>query len=187
MMRLRTVLTALAPLALVLAMGSQGWARQGGPSPDVAARLDAVCGQTGVYGCYTNHKYGYVVAWPKKYLTGQGESDSGDGQVFSSPDGQARLACWASFNDVLGESIGQAYAQALQEAGTQVSYKHLGKDFFVISGIRDGRVFYRKTLLAHGVQASFELRYAEQLKAAFDPIVKDVARSISVDPAFSWR
>lgn len=187
MMRVRTVLAALAPMALVLAVGSQGWAGQGEPAPDVAARLDSVCGQTGVYGCYTNHKYGYVLAWPKKYLAGQGESDSGDGQVFSSPDGQAQLACWASFNDVLGESIGQTYAQALQEAGTKVSYKHLGKDFFVISGIRDGIVFYRKTLLAHGVQASFELRYSAQLKAAFDPIVNDVARSFSVDPAFSWR
>jgi len=187
MMRLCAVLAALAPLALVLAMGSQVRAGQRGPSPNVVVRLDAVCGQTGVYGCYTNHKYGYVVAWPKMHLTGQGESDSGDGQVFSSPDGQARLACWASFNEVLGESIGQAYAQALQEAGTQVSYKYLGKDFFVISGTRDGKVFYRKTLLAHGVQASFELSYAAQLKAAFDPIVKDVARSFSVDPAFSWR
>ncbi|WP_043645559.1 hypothetical protein [Fundidesulfovibrio putealis] len=187
MTRRYAVLAALAPLALVLTMSSLGWAGQGRPSPDVAARLDAVCGQTGVYGCYTNHRYGYVVAWPKKYLTGQGESDSGDGQVFSSPDGQARLACWASFNDVLGESIGQAYAQALQEAGAQVSYKHLGKDFFVISGVKDGMIFYRKTLLAHGVQASFELSYAEQLKAAFDPIVKDVARSFSVDPAFTWR
>lgn len=181
------MLAALAPLALALAMADQGLAGQGGPSPDVAARLDAVCGQTGMYGCYTNHKYGYVVAWPNKHLTPQGESDSGDGQIFTSPDGQARLACWAYYNDVLGESIGQAYAQALQEAGAQVSYKHLGKDFFVISGIRGGMVFYRKTLLAHGVQASFELSYAAHLKAAFDPIVKDVARSLSVDPAFSWR
>jgi len=187
MMRLCAVLAALAPLALALAMADQGWAGQKGPSPDVAARLDSVCGRTGVYGCYTNHKYGYVVAWPKMHLTGQGESDSGDGQVFSSPDGQAWLACWAYFNDVFGESIGQTYAQALQEAGAQVSYKHLGKDFFVISGVRDGMIFYRKTLLAHGVQASFELSYAAQLKAAFDPIVKDVARSFSVDPAFSWR
>ncbi|KAF0234683.1 MAG: hypothetical protein FD177_520 [Desulfovibrionaceae bacterium] len=187
MMRVRAGLAALAPLALVLAMVVQGWAGKGGPSPEVATRLNAVCGQTGVYDCYTNHKYGYVVAWPKKHLTGQGESDSGDGQVFSSPDGQARLACWASFNDVLGESIGQAYAQALQDAGTQVSYKHLGKDFFVISGVRDAMIFYRKTLLAHGVLASFELSYAAPLKAAFDPIVKDVARSFSVDPAFSWR
>jgi len=184
MTRHYAVLTALA---LVLAMVDQGWAGQGRPSGEVIARLDAVCGQTGVYGCYTNHKYGYVVAWPNKHLTGQGESDSGDGQIFSSPDGQAQLACWAYFNDVLGESIGQAYAQAIQEAGAQISYKHLGKDFFVISGIKDGMIFYRKTLLAHGVQASFELRYAAQLKAAFDPIVKDVARSFSVDPAFSWR
>lgn len=187
MTRRYAVLTALAPLALALTMGSQVWAGQGQPSREVMARLDAVCGQTGVYGCYTNNRYGYVVAWPKQYLTGQGESDSGDGQIFSSPDGQARLACWAYFNDVLGESISQAYAQAIQEAGAQVSYKHLGKDFFVISGVRDGMIYYRKTLLTHGVQASFELSYAAQLKAAFDPIVKDVARSFSVDPAFSWR
>ena len=183
----------LATLTLAFAvLGSAGLpaiaaGAPGGPSPETAARLNAVCGQTTVYDCYTNHKYGYVLAWPLRHLTPQGESDSGDGQMFASPDGRALLSCWAYLSDVQGQSIDQAYGEALMEAGPQVSYKHLGKDFFVISGFKGVKIFYRKTMLAHGVQASFELSYAPELKNEFDPVVKDLARSFSVDPAFRWR
>lgn len=178
-------LAGLAALLLILSVAGQAPARE--PAPEVQARLDKVCSRTSVYGCYANHKYGYVLAWPRQLLTPQGESDAGDGQVFAAPDGRAELRCWAGFNDVLETTIPAALAEALAEPGRQATYQHRGKDFFVVSGLDGGKIFYRKTMLAHGVLASFELLYDPAQKALFDPVVRALAASFSIDPAFGYR
>ena len=178
-------MAGLAALLLALSVAGPAQARE--PAPEVQARLDKVCSRAKVYGCYANHKYGYVLAWPKGLLAPQGESDAGDGQIFAAPDGRAELRCWAGFNDVLETTIPAALAETLAEPGRQVAYQHRGKDFFVVSGLEDGKIFYRKTVLAHGVLASFELAYDPALKARFDPVVRDLAASFSIDPAFGYQ
>ena len=72
---------------------------------EAEAKAGAVCAKTSVFNCYTNNKYGYQVAWPHKLLTDQGESDAGDGQVFSAALGQAQLKCWGEFTNVLPQSL----------------------------------------------------------------------------------
>lgn len=152
--------------------------------PEVEANVSAVCGMTDVYVCYTNHKYGYLLAWPKKLLVAQGESDAGDGQLFTAPDDRAELACWAEFNSVLKQSLKKAFQEAQQEPGLQVTYKSLGKDFFVVSGIKDAKVLYRKTVMTTLVQATFVLTYDQTLKDEFNPLVGDIAKSFIAHPAF---
>jgi hypothetical protein len=183
-MRCAWILTALVLTAQMLATAAAPGAQAaGGAAAKAPTTLESVCSRTAEYGCYTNHRYGYVLAWPKTMLTPLGEADAGDGQAFASVDGRADLRCWAGFDDA-GQTLPAAYAQARQEPGRRVTYAHLGRDFFVVSGFEDGRIFYRKTLLAHGVLAAFELRYEVGLKAAFDPVVRDLAASFTVDPAF---
>jgi len=188
---MRTALFITALLVFLAATACIASAQSGaaatGPSREGAARIKAVCGRSAEYGCYTNHKYGYVAAWPKRYLKPEGESDSGDGQRFMSPDGRASLACWGSFHTVLGQSLKAAFAEATEDPGATVTYKRLGKDFFVVSGLREGRIFYRKTIRSGEVEASFELDYDPALKPAFDPVVKDLAGSFAIAPDFTWR
>ena len=112
----------------------------------VDKKIDPVCSQTDVYGCYTNHKYGYLVAWPVQYLTPMPESDAGDGRVFVSTDGKSELIAWGEYSDVLEQTLAETYERALEQSGEQVTYKHFEKDYFVISGYKDGRIFYHKTL-----------------------------------------
>jgi len=152
--------------------------------PDMEAAASSVCAKTDVYDCYTNHKYGYLLAWPKKLLAAQGESDAGDGQFFKAPDDRAQLVCWAGFNNVARQSLQQMFREAQKESGLRVTYKHLGKDFFVVSGIQDGKIVYRKTVKTSLVQATFVLTYDQALKGAFDPLVGDIARSFMAHPAF---
>lgn len=147
--------------------------------------FEDVCSRTDEYACYVNHRYGYALAWPKNLLRPMGESDAKDGQVFESPDGRAELRCWGSFNDVLQQTIPEALAQAQAEPGRQVTYRHAGGGFFVLSGHKDGRIFYRRSVLAHGVLASFELTYEASLKELFDPVIRDLLAGFIVDPAFS--
>jgi hypothetical protein len=147
-------------------------------SVEAQAKLDAICGRTDVYGCYANTKYGYVIAWPKKYLKAEDEADDGGGKMFTSSDDKASMACWAYFNNVT-TPLQKGYQEAQKEPGIQVTYKHMGPDFFVVSGIRDGKIFYRKTVKGKTAQASFELTYDPALKQAFDPVVGDLAKSLS--------
>ncbi len=156
-------------------------------SPTTKTRLDKICSSTTEYGCYTNHKYGYVIAWPKQYLTPQGESDAGDGQAFTSKDGRISLAVWAIYNDVLEQTLPEAYQQALDEPNQAVTYKHLGKDFFVVSGHKNGKIFYRKTALSNDVQASFEFEYDSTMQNVMGPFIKDIAASFTIDALFQWR
>ena len=182
---MKRLATLLATLLLTLATFQGISARE--PAPETKAKLDRVCSRTAEYACYTNHKYGYVLAWPRRLLKPLGESDAGDGQIFAAPDGQSELRCWAGFNDVLEQTIPEAFAQALREPSRQVTYKHLNKDFFVISGLEGSTIFYRKTILSHGVLATFELVYASGLKDLFDPLIKEISSSFSVDPAFTYQ
>ncbi|WP_243359745.1 hypothetical protein [Fundidesulfovibrio terrae] len=175
-----------ALLSLPLAGGV--WAKQQAQEvrlpPGMEAKASAVCGMTDVYDCYTNHKYGYLLAWPKKLLAAQGESDAGDGQVFNAPGGRAQLTCWAGFNSVLKQSLKKVFQEAQQEPGLQVTYKSLGNDFFVVSGLKDGKILYRKTVMTDLVQTTFVLTYDQALKDEFDPLVGNIAKSFIAHPAF---
>jgi hypothetical protein len=149
--------------------------------------FEEVCSRMDEYDCYVNHRHGYALAWPKQLLVSMGESDAGDGQVFAAPDGRAELRCWGSANDAPQLTVSEALAQALTEPGRQVTYRHMGRNFFVLSGYKDDRIFYRRTILAHGMLAAFELTYETSLKKRFDPIIRDISSGFIIDPAFRWR
>jgi len=159
-------------------------AREAALPPEMEKTTSAVCGMTEVYDCYTNHKYGYLLAWPKKLLAAQGESDAGDGQVFAAPDGRAQLVCWAGFNSVLKRPLKAAFQEAQQEPGLQVTYKSLGKDFFVVSGFQEGKIVYRKTVMTALVQATFVLTYDQSLKDTFNPLVGGMSKAFLAHAAF---
>lgn len=159
----------------------------GSASPRGMEAFEEVCSRVDEYECYVNHRHGYALAWPKRLLVPMGESDAGDGQVFAAPDGRAELRCWGSANDGRPLTVSEALTQAITEPGRQVTYRHMGRDFFVLSGYRDGRIFYRRTILAHGKLATFELTYETSLKKLFDPIIRDISTGLIIDPAFRWR
>ncbi len=176
----------LLGLMMLLAMCPIGAWSASTREPDDMGRFEDVCSRADEYGCYVNHRYGYALAWPKR-LTPMGESDAKDGQVFVAPDGSAELRCWGSFNDAPPRTIPEALAEALAEPRRQVTYKHAGKRFFVLSGHAKGRIFYRRTVLAHGVLATFELTYDASLKTLFDPVIRDLSAGFIIDPAFVLR
>jgi hypothetical protein len=153
---------------------------------EIEQRVSAVCSHTDTYDCYTNHKYGFVIAWPKKYLKALGESDAGDGQSFEAPDQRANLTVWAGLN-ARGKKIQDLFKDAVAESGAQVTYKHLGNDSFVVSGTEDGKIFYRKTVATKDLYATFILTYDPALKEVFNPMVKDISQSFNMHPAFSYR
>lgn len=137
-------------------------------------------------GWYTNHKYSYVIAYPKGLLAPMGESDAGDGRRFVSKDGACSLTVWGSYN-TLGETLKQLFSRQVGDASRKVTYKILGKHGFVLSGhTKDGNVFYLKTIARKDLLASFVLTYPPAMKHTVDPLVRNIAGSFVIDPALGF-
>jgi len=179
-LRMKDTIFLLGVLMLLTACPVEAWSS----SAKGMAAFEDVCARADEYDCYVNHKYGYALAWPKRHLRPLGESDAGDGQVFAAPDGRAELRCWGSFGIAAQQTIPEAMTQAMAEPGRKVTYKHAGGDFFVLSGYVEDRIFYRRSVLAHGVLATFELTYDAPLKEFFDPLIRDISAGFIIDPAF---
>ena len=125
------------------------------------------------YRTYTNARYAYSISYPVGLLIPQGEPDNGDGQRFVSKDGSATLLAFGS--NRLDRSLQDEF-QSAQENRT-VTYKVLKRDMFVVSGTKDGKIFYQKTLLRGDVFKTFIIEYDEQERATFDTVTSRIARS----------
>jgi hypothetical protein len=144
-------------------------------SPEIqrSVRNHSVVSQRVTYKTYSNARYGFSIAYPLGVLVPQGESDNGDGQKFVSKDGSATM--WAYGSHRLDQSLQDEF-QSAQENRT-VMYKVLKREWFVVSGTENGKIFYRKTLLRGDDFKTFIIEYDEAKRATFDPVTTRVARS----------
>ncbi len=142
------------------------------------------------YKNYLNQKYGFSVDYPSEILTPEGESDSGDGQVFRSkktPNNTLTV-----YRDYLGltdpdtkltlEISYKNYLNALNEKGNgrTITYKKLNKTFFVISGYNaNGDIYYQKSVLVDGNLCTCLLEYRVQDKAIFNKVSERVFKSFN--------
>ncbi|QUW00699.1 hypothetical protein J8C02_04165 [Chloracidobacterium sp. MS 40/45] len=129
---------------------------------------------------YTNTRFGYRIAYPADF-TPQGESDNGDGQVFTGGD-DAELRVWGGYN-VLGETPASALREELRrcaENQRQVTYRTVGRGFFVVSGYEsDGtRIFYLRKIVRPSLQVGFEFVYPVNNRARYDREVGVIANSL---------
>jgi len=136
----------------------------------VARPGDAAAGEA----VYVNEKYRFEIAYPADLFTPQGESDAGDGQRFLAEGGE--MLVYAAYN-VLDADIDAEYRQVLARPGLKASYRVLKKDWFAVSGIEGGRVYYRKTFLRDGAFYTVELSYDAGKKKEFDPAVTQAVKS----------
>ncbi len=146
-------------------------------APTAATTLPST--QTG-FQTYINARFGYRIAYPADF-TPQGESDNGDGQVFTGRD-DAELRVWGGYN-VLRETPASAMREALRhcaENQRQVTYRTVGKGFFVVSGYEsDGaRIFYLKKIVRPSLQIGFEFVYPASQRARYDREVGVIANSL---------
>src|SRR5260370_41033928 len=58
-----------------------------------------------------------------------------------------------------------------------VSYKILKGNWFVVSGIQDGKVFYQKTMLSKGIFKTLRIEYDGGDKDLYDSLTTQMVRS----------
>jgi hypothetical protein len=141
-------------------------------------------GQT-KYATYNNARFAYSIDYPSALLEMQPESANGDGTTFVSKDNSVELRVWGEYN-AAEKTWQEAYDLDLKGLGEKPAYAVLKSEWYVISGTKDGKIHYQKTLrrkLRDGeVFYTFTLEYPESERTKFDAIVRRIARSFKFDP-----
>jgi hypothetical protein len=126
---------------------------------------------------YRNERYGYSLQYPTDVFAPERTSEAGDGTVFSSADGQAKLLVGALPNeDGLSVASYQDYVQRHSYSDFTVDYRPVGSNWFVLSGDGGGKTFYEKVMFSCDGRLinSFALIYPTADKRRFDAVVEGI-------------
>lgn len=128
---------------------------------------------------YVNKRYGFRLSYPTARFRPQ-EPLSEDGRVWVSHDGNARLLAGALPNSD-GMSLRDYRRLLLQRSypGADIDYAPVRNTWFVLSGTRDGTMFYERVTFTCGGRLinSWAMLYPEGERRVYDRIVERVARS----------
>jgi hypothetical protein len=128
---------------------------------------------------YFNKRHGFTLSYPTARFTPQ-EPLSDEGRVWVSHDGNAKLLAGALANDE-NLSLGEYRQFLLKEsyAGAEVDYAPMRDTWFVLSGTRDGTMFYERVTFTCGGRRinSWAMLYPVAERQIYDRIVEKVART----------
>jgi hypothetical protein len=142
---------------------------------------------SGVYAegwrSYHNDRFGTTADVPASWKI-EPPPENGDGRIFASPDGRARLIVNGSYAGVVDPDELGSRLEPME--GETISYKQRKGDWAVLSGTKGDRIFYRKTLLSCGgtVANNVSLEYPASEKGRYDPLVAHVEASLK--PGEGW-
>lgn len=123
-------------------------------------------------GTYTNDQLGYTISYPKDILIAQDDSANGDEKVFKSAQGKAELRIALDKRvDKAGKPISfdVAYEQDIADKkGRQIAYSSLKPNFYTISGLDNGLLYYQKTIFTKGALVTATLKYPKEEKDTFN-------------------
>jgi hypothetical protein len=132
---------------------------------------------------YRNERHGFGLSYPAEFLLDRATLPAdGGGAEFWTADGSAGFAVYGGEN-ASGRSIRDLFAEAraniAAQDGGRVTYTRLGTDWFVVSGVADGRIVYQRTVMGRGgrLVATLYVSYPEAEKARWDAAVTLMSRS----------
>lgn len=141
----------------------------------VVLALSAAAAAQTKYKTYNNARFGYSIAYPSDLLKPQGEAANSDGQVFTSDDAEMRVF---GSNMLLHETLLKEFNAVVKERGeSSITYKAYRKNFFVVSGVKDGKIFYQKTMAKNGAYITFMIEYDEARRDVYDKAVTQMVKS----------
>ena len=129
---------------------------------------------------FRNDKFGLALRIPADVFSRHRASDTGDGDLFTTPGGDAKLLVGVLEN-VDGHSPGtyQRFIAKSSYPGLRVDYAPVGGSWTVLSGTQGPRIIYEKVMFSCGgrVINSFAMIYPIAERAFYDPIVEAVEDS----------
>jgi hypothetical protein len=131
---------------------------------------------------YLNARFGTAAEYPAERFRPENPPENGDGQSFTAKDG-ATLAIFASLN--VEDDTPASYEAFLRSGSSdysEVTLRTSGSNWLVLSGYRGASIFYEKYIFTKRKDAdlihAFVITYGRDAKAAYDPIVARMARTL---------
>lgn len=149
------------------------------PEPVVDVEPDTFEPDAGSYTIYRNARFGTTISYPGTYFEPDPPPANGDGRTFRSADGSATFYVFAQFDAFMRRQEEMMADDKLQGGYDRVTYERAGHNWYVLSGFREGDIFYRKVLTGEpgDLFRAFEISYPASQKAAFDAVVTYMAQS----------
>lgn len=127
-----------------------------------------------VYKKYINNRYGFSIDYPD-FLTKVSYSENGDGIHLTNKNEDVILGV-SGRNNVLYDTVESEYKETLRRY-SNITYKKVFKNGFVVSGIENGNIFYINEVIGEGAINSFYIEYPRSREKEFDSIVKRIYKS----------
>ena len=105
-----------------------------------------------------------------------GPTERGRGRKFRSRDGTSEFAVY-SLENRDKDSPAAYLRKNLIVSPQSMIYRRVAPDFFAMSSIREGRIFYSRCNFAMGIHCIY-MEYPETQKRAFDAVVTRVSNSL---------
>jgi hypothetical protein len=129
------------------------------------------------YKTYANVRFKYSISYPTDLLVPQGEAENGDGQVFREKSASSvEMRVYGGYN-ALNETLRSRYADLVRKWANGVTYKVIGRDWFVVSAMVKGKIHYQKTILRGDVFKTFEIEYDAVRGSTYNDVTDRIAKS----------
>jgi hypothetical protein len=145
----------------------------------VAADRSAAQGFDEETATYLNERYGFTLTYPAGRFKPQ-EPLSQEGRVWVSHDGNAKLLAGALPNpDGMKLAEYREFIKKQSYPDANIDYAPVRDTWFVLSGTRDGTIFYERVTFTCGGRLinSWAMLYPEGERKVYDRLVERVARS----------
>lgn len=130
------------------------------------------------YERYVNVGYGYTVKYPKDVFRIDKEFDDRSGITLVSKSQDADMSVKAQ-NNTDNTTLKYEY-ENLQSPNDNFKLISEAQQWFEISGVRNGEVYYIKKMLKNNVYFTLEIEYPEAKKDTYGPIVNIISESFEV-------
>ena len=129
------------------------------------------------YGIFKSNKFNYSLEYPNKNFKITSKRD--DGIDLESNDSKASINCYITKN-TSNDTIKSMYEENIDYIGREIPYKKLGKDFYVLSYIKNEYIEYAKVIYNKKNNTFIQLRfyYPEDYKEIMNPIIERMTESL---------
>ena len=126
---------------------------------------------------FRNERFGLALRYPAEVFVSQRSSDSGDGDLFETPDGNGRLLVGAIENtDSFTPRSYQSFIARQSYPGLRIDYAPVGQSWAVLSGTVGQTMVYEKIMFSCGgtVINSFAMTYPIAERRFYDPLIEAI-------------
>lgn len=129
---------------------------------------------------YRNARHGFSIAYPTAPFADEPANESEDGRLVQSKDGATRLLVGAFANaEQMSLADYRAYLLEKNYSGAAIDYAPVRDKWFVLSGTRDGTMFYERVSFTCGGKLinSWAILYPATDRKTWDRVLERIART----------